>query len=71
LQLWKCEAGSWGQGEFGNTEEGERTPLETATKQRLVNTENTSCVLQLQLFLECVTQWDCSSYLLLISIRVL
>jgi hypothetical protein len=32
------EAGSWGQGEFGNAEEGERPQLKTATKQRLVET---------------------------------
>jgi hypothetical protein len=28
----KLEAGSWGQGEFGNPEEGERPTLEAATK---------------------------------------
>jgi hypothetical protein len=29
----KWESGSWGRGEFGNPEEGERPPLEAATKQ--------------------------------------
>jgi hypothetical protein len=43
LLLW--EAGSWGQGQFRNPEEGERPPLEAATKQRLVKTEKTLCVL--------------------------
>jgi hypothetical protein len=28
-----AEAGSWGRGQFGNPEEGERPPLEAATKQ--------------------------------------
>jgi hypothetical protein len=32
----------------GNLKEGERSPLEAATKQRLVKTEKTLCVLQLQ-----------------------
>jgi hypothetical protein len=35
--LWAV-AGSWGQGYFGNPEEGERPPLEAATKQWLVKT---------------------------------
>jgi hypothetical protein len=30
----KWEAGSWGRGQFGNPEEGERPPLKAATKQR-------------------------------------
>jgi hypothetical protein len=30
--LW--EAGSWGRGQFGNQEEGERPQLKAATKQR-------------------------------------
>jgi hypothetical protein len=34
-----------GGGEFGNPEEGERPPIETATKQRVVKTEETLCVL--------------------------
>jgi hypothetical protein len=34
----KWEAGSWGREQFANTEEGERPPLEAATKQRLVMT---------------------------------
>jgi hypothetical protein len=46
----KWEAGKWGRGQFGNTEEAERPPLESATKQRLVKTE-TLCVLQLQWYL--------------------
>jgi hypothetical protein len=33
LLVW--EADSWGQGQFGNPEEGERPPLKVATKQRL------------------------------------
>jgi hypothetical protein len=32
LLLW--EAGNWGRGQFGNPDEGERLPLEAATKQR-------------------------------------
>jgi hypothetical protein len=39
------EAGSWGRGEFGNLEEGERPQLETATKQQLVKTEKILCML--------------------------
>jgi hypothetical protein len=39
------EAGSWGRGQFGNPEEGERQPFEAANKQRLVKTEKTLCVL--------------------------
>jgi hypothetical protein len=41
---------------FENPEEGERPPLEAATKQRLVKTEKTLCVLQLQGSLEYVTR---------------
>jgi hypothetical protein len=37
----KWEAGSWGRGQFGNPEEGQRPPLEAATKQRLVKTAKT------------------------------
>jgi hypothetical protein len=33
------------RGEFGNPEEGERPPLEAATKQRLEKNEKTLCVL--------------------------
>jgi hypothetical protein len=33
-ELLLLEAGSWGRGQFGNPEEGERPPLETPTKQR-------------------------------------
>jgi hypothetical protein len=36
LLLW--EAASWGRGQFGNPEEGERWSLEAATKQRLMKT---------------------------------
>jgi hypothetical protein len=39
------EAGSRGGGHFGDPEEGKRLPLEAATKQRLVKTEKTSCVM--------------------------
>jgi hypothetical protein len=39
------EAGNWGRGEFGNPEEGERPPFEAATKQLLMKTEMTLCVL--------------------------
>jgi hypothetical protein len=35
-ELLLLEAGSWGLGEFGIPEEGERLPLEAATKQQLV-----------------------------------
>jgi hypothetical protein len=41
----KWEAGSWGQGQFRNPEEGECPPLEAATKQQLMKTEKTLCVL--------------------------
>jgi hypothetical protein len=34
-----------GRGQFGNSEEGGRPPLEAAIKQRLVKTEKTLCVL--------------------------
>jgi hypothetical protein len=37
--------GSWCRGQFGNPEERERPPLEVATRQRLVKTEKTLCVL--------------------------
>jgi hypothetical protein len=33
-ELLLLEAGSWGQGEFGNPEEGQRPPFEAATKQQ-------------------------------------
>jgi hypothetical protein len=33
-ELLLLESGSWSQGQFGNPEEGERQPLEAATKQR-------------------------------------
>jgi hypothetical protein len=48
VESWNYEkwgAGSWGRWQFGNPEEGERPPLEVATKQRLVKTEKTLCVL--------------------------
>jgi hypothetical protein len=39
LGFSRCEllllyAGSWGRGQFGNKEEGERTPLKAITTQR-------------------------------------
>jgi hypothetical protein len=37
--------------------------LEAATKHRLMKTEKTLPVQKLQWSLECVTQWDCRSYL--------
>jgi hypothetical protein len=43
--LLLLEAGSWGQGQFGNPEEGECPPLKISTKQQLVETlqtQNTS-----------------------------
>jgi hypothetical protein len=51
------EAGSWDREQFENP------PLEAATKQRLVKTSKTLCVLYLQWCLECVTQCECRSYL--------
>jgi hypothetical protein len=33
--------------------------LKSVTRQRLLKTEKTLCVLQLQWYLECVVQWDC------------
>jgi hypothetical protein len=33
-QLRAAEIGNWGRGQFGNQEEGERPPLQAATKQR-------------------------------------
>jgi hypothetical protein len=36
LLLWQTDG--WGRRQFGNPEEGERPPLEAATKQRLVKT---------------------------------
>jgi hypothetical protein len=44
----KWEAGSWGRGQLGNPEEGERPQLEAATKQRLVKNEKILCVPKLQ-----------------------
>jgi hypothetical protein len=41
----KWETGSWGWGQYGNPEEEERPLLEAATKQRLVKSEKTFCVL--------------------------
>jgi hypothetical protein len=61
---------SWGRLQFGNPEEEERPPLESDTEQRLVKTEKTLCVLQLQWSTECVTQWDCRSYLQARSVNV-
>jgi hypothetical protein len=49
--------------QLGNPEEGEHPPLEASTKQWLVKTEKTLCVLKLQESLECIAQWDCCSYL--------
>jgi hypothetical protein len=66
----KWDAGSWGWGQFGNTEEGERPPLEPATKQKLMKTEKTLCVLYLHWSFEFVTQWDCRSYLWLRVVNV-
>jgi hypothetical protein len=37
-ELLLLEAGSWDRWQFGDLEEGERPPLEVATKQRLVKT---------------------------------
>jgi hypothetical protein len=37
-ELLLSEASSWGQGQFGNPEEGERPSLKAATKQRLMKT---------------------------------
>jgi hypothetical protein len=34
LQAVSWEAGTWGRGQIGNPGEGERPPLEAATKQR-------------------------------------
>jgi hypothetical protein len=56
--LW--EAGSWGRGQFGNPEEGERSPLETVTKKRLVKRLYVCCSYS---DLWSVTEWDCRSYL--------
>jgi hypothetical protein len=39
----KREVDSRGRGKSGNPEEGERLPLEAATKQRLVKTEELIC----------------------------
>jgi hypothetical protein len=41
----KWEAASWDRRQLGNTEEGERPHLEAATKQRLVKSKKTLCVL--------------------------
>jgi hypothetical protein len=43
LQFIRCdllllEAGSWGRGQIGNSEAGERPPLKAATKERPVET---------------------------------
>jgi hypothetical protein len=44
--LWAVwEAGSWGRGLFWNPDEGKHPLLEAATKQRVVKTEKTLCVL--------------------------
>jgi hypothetical protein len=45
LQSEKWVAGSWGRGEVGNPEKGERPRLKAATKQRLMKTERALCVL--------------------------
>jgi hypothetical protein len=58
------------RGQFKNPDEGESPQLEAATKQRLMKTEKTLCVLQLQFSLECVNLWDCRSYLQLPSVCV-
>jgi hypothetical protein len=39
----RYEGGSWGQGEIGNPEERERSPLEAATKPRIVKTQKIVC----------------------------
>jgi hypothetical protein len=41
FELLLLEAGSWSRGIFGNPEEGERSPLEAATKHWLGKTEET------------------------------
>jgi hypothetical protein len=38
LFVWEA-AGSWGRGQFGNPEEGERPPLEAVTRERLMKTQ--------------------------------
>jgi hypothetical protein len=43
------EAGSRDRGQFGNSEEDEGPPLETAIKQQLEKTEKILCVPQLRL----------------------
>jgi hypothetical protein len=55
---WGANSGDWG--EFGNSEERKRPPLEAATKQRLVKTRDFMCA---DKGMECVTQWGCRSYL--------
>jgi hypothetical protein len=41
----KWEAGSWGQGQFRNPEEGEHPLLKATTEQGLVKNEKNACVL--------------------------
>jgi hypothetical protein len=38
-ELLLLEVGSWGRGQFGNSEEGERPQLEAATKQLAMGAE--------------------------------
>jgi hypothetical protein len=45
VQRCSCEVAESGRGMLEKPEEDERPPLEGATKQRLVKTEKTSCVL--------------------------
>jgi hypothetical protein len=40
-ELLLLEAGSWGRRQLGNPEEGERSPFEAVTRQRLVKTQQT------------------------------
>jgi hypothetical protein len=62
----KVVAEVWGT--VREPKEERRPPLEAATKQQLVKTEKTLCVLWLPLSLPRVIQWDCRSYL---QLRVL
>jgi hypothetical protein len=52
---------SWGWGQFGNPEEGERPPLKAANKQWLGKTEKTLCAVVTVIFGVCNS--GCHSYL--------
>jgi hypothetical protein len=52
----KLEACSSGRREFGNTEEGERPPLEAATNQQLANAEKNLCAVVTMIFGVIVTR---------------